>query len=118
MKCNDTHWRIHGRGGGNPAIAQEGEPSCLLPCPPKAPKKLLFFIVHFFFESEFGSIQKTSGLNPWSFEFWQYPRLEPRAKLPLPLKPAAGSASDDTFHIISLIKKTSSAIVDLAFFLW
>ena len=28
---------------------------------------------------------------------------------------AAGSASDDTFHIISLIKKTSSAIIDLAF---
>ena len=28
---------------------------------------------------------------------------------------AAGSASDDTFHIISLIKKTSAAIIDLAF---
>ena len=28
---------------------------------------------------------------------------------------AAGSASDNTFHIISLIKKTSSAIIDLAF---
>ena len=59
---------------------------------------------------------KNSGLNPWSFEFWRYPRLEPRAKLPLPLKSAAGSASDDTFHMISLIKKTSSAIIDLAFF--
>ena len=28
---------------------------------------------------------------------------------------AAGSASDDTFHTISLIKKTSAAIIDLAF---
>ena len=93
-----------GGGGGNPAIAQEGEPSCLLPCPLKL-QKSFYFLLFIFFESEFGSIQKNSGLNPWSFEFWQYPRLEPRAKLPLPLKPAAGSASGDTFHIISLIKK-------------
>ena len=28
---------------------------------------------------------------------------------------AAGSATDETFHIISLIKKTSSAIIDLVF---
>ena len=28
---------------------------------------------------------------------------------------AAGSASDDTFHIISLIKKTSATIIDLVF---
>ena len=55
--------------------------------PPKAPKK------NFFFESEFASIPKNSGLNPWSFQFWGHPRLGPRAKLPPPLKPAAGSAS-------------------------
>ena len=71
-----------------PPKAQEGGPSCLLP--PKAPKKLLF-LLFIFFESEFGSILKNSGLNSWSFEFWRYPRLEPRAKLhPPPLKPAAG----------------------------
>ena len=70
-------------GGGNPAMAppkaQEGGPSCLLP--PKAPKKLLF-LLFIFFESEFGSIPKNSGLNPWSFEFWRYPRLEPRPPPP------------------------------------
>ena len=54
--------------------------------PPKAPIKL--------FKSEFGSIKKkNSGLNPWSIQFWGYPRLGPRDKLPPPLKPAAGSAS-------------------------
>ena len=51
--------------------------------PPKLPKS--FYVSLFiFFESEFGSIPKNSGLNPWSFEFWRYPRLEPRAKLPPP----------------------------------
>ena len=73
--------------------------------PPKAPKKLLF-LLFIFVESEFGSIPKNSGLNPWSFEFWRCPRLESRAKLPPPKKKlAAGSASDDTCHIISLIKR-------------
>ena len=86
--------------------------------PPLKLKKKNIFYCSFFSKVNLGPSKKNSGLNPWSFEFWQYPRLEPRAKLPLPLKPAAGSASDDTFHIISLIKKTSSAIVDLAFFLW
>ena len=48
----------------------------------------------FFLESEFGSIPKNSELNPWSFQFWGYPRLGPRPKLfPPPLKLAAGSAS-------------------------
>ena len=46
----------------------------------KAPKKLLFFIF-ICFESEFGFNPKTSGLNPWSFQFWGYPRLGSRAKL-------------------------------------
>ena len=50
-----------GGGGGNPAIAQEGEPSCLLPCPPKAPKKLLFFIVHFFSKVNLGPSKKIVG---------------------------------------------------------
>ena len=45
-----------------------------------------------FFETEFGSIPKNSGLNPWGFQFWGYPRLGPRPKL-ASLKPAAGSAS-------------------------
>ena len=49
-------------------------------CPPKLPKSF-YFLLFIFFESEFGSIQKNSGLNSWSFEFWRYPRLEPRAKL-------------------------------------
>ena len=74
-------------------------------CPPKAPKKLLLFIVHFFRAKVNLGSSKNSGLNPWSFEFWRYPRLEPAPSCPPPLKPAAGSASDDTFHIISLIKK-------------
>ena len=82
--------------------------------PPKLPKSF-YFVLFLFFESEFGSIPKNSGLNPWSIEFWRYPRLEPAPSCP-PLKPAAGSASDDTFHIISLIKETSSAIIDLAIF--
>ena len=56
--------------------------------PPKAPKKLLFF----FFRKCFWVHPKNSGLNPWSFQFWGYPRLGPRRKL-APLKPAAGSAS-------------------------
>ena len=39
----------------------------------------------------------------------------PAPSCPPPLKPAAGSSNDDTFHIISLIKMTSSAIIDLTF---
>ena len=104
VKCNDTHWRI--QGGGNPAMAppkaQEGGHHVFWP--PKLPKSF-YFLWFIFFESEFGSIPKNSGLNPWSFEFWRYPRLEPAPSCPSPLKPAAGSASDDAFHIISLIKK-------------
>ena len=49
--------------------------------PQKLPKKLVFL---FSFGSEFGSIPKNSGLNPWSFQFWGYPRLGPRPKLPPP----------------------------------
>ena len=48
----------------------------------KAPQKL------YSFESEFGSVPKNCGLNPWSFQFWGYPRLVPSPKLPPPpLKP-------------------------------
>ena len=43
-----------------------------------------YFFVLFFFETEFGSIQKNSGLNPWNFQFWGYPRLGPRPKLASP----------------------------------
>ena len=97
------------RGGGNPAMAppkaQEGGPSCLSPL--KLPKSFYFYCS--FFRKWIWVHPKNSGLNPWSFEFWRCPRLEPRAKLPPPppkkKKPAAGSASDDTFHIISLIKR-------------
>ena len=73
-----------GQPGHGPTQSPERGPSCLLP--PKTPKNLLFLLFIFFFESEFGSILKNSGLNPWSFEFWRLPRLEPRAKLhPPPL---------------------------------
>ena len=54
--------------------------------PPKAPKKLLFCIAHFFPKVNLGPSQKSSELNAWSFEFCRYPRLEPRAKLPPPPK--------------------------------
>ena len=74
-------------------------------CPPPKLPKSFYFLWFIFFESEFGSIPKNSRLNPWSFEFWRYPRLVPAPSCPSPLKPAAGSASDDAFHIISLIKK-------------
>ena len=84
-----------------PPKAQEG--AIMSFGPPKLPKSF-YFLWFIFFESEFGSIPKNSGLNPWSFEFWRYPRLEPAPSCPPPLKPAAGSASDDAFHIISLIK--------------
>ena len=78
-----------------PPKAQEGGHHVFWP--PKSPKKLLF-LWFIFFESEFGSIPKNSGLNPWSFEFWRYPRLEPAPSCPSPpLKPAAGSTSDDGF---------------------
>ena len=63
------------------------------------PQKLKHFYFYLFFESEFRSIPKNSVLNPWSFQFWGYPTLGPRAKLPPPpLKPAAGSASS---HIMT-----------------
>ena len=45
-----------------------------------------------FFESEFGSIPKISGLNPWSFQFWGILGWDP-APSPPTLIPAAGSAS-------------------------
>ena len=59
-----------GGSRGKPAMppkAQKGVPSCLLPPPPKLPKIFCFYV--FFFESEFGSIPKNSGLNPWSIQF-------------------------------------------------
>ena len=43
--------------------------------PPKSSQNTIFF------ESEFGFTPKNSGLNPWSFQFWGYPRLGPRARL-------------------------------------
>ena len=45
------------------------------------PKLDIFIFFIFFFESEFAFIQKNSGLNPWIFQFWGYPRLGPRVKL-------------------------------------
>ena len=80
-------------GGGNPAMspkAQEGGTSCHL-APQKVPKNFRFCFI-LFSKMNLGSY-KNSGLNPWSFQFWGYPRLGPRPKL-APLKPAAGSASD------------------------
>ena len=71
--------------------------------PPKLPKSFYFY-GSFFSKVNLGPSQKNGGLNPWSFEFWRYPRLKPAPSCPSPLKPAAGSASDDAFHIISLIK--------------
>ena len=79
-----------------PPKAQEGAHHVFWPT--KAPKKLLFFVVHFFWKVNFGPSPKNSGLNPWSFEFWRYHRCGGKTGA------AAGSASDDTFHIISLIK--------------
>ena len=86
------NWRIQ-RGGGNLTMAPQSpgrRSSCLLALQ-KLPKSFYFY----FFESEFGSIPKNSGLTPWNFQFLGYPRLEPRARFPPPpsLKPAAGSAS-------------------------
>ena len=69
-------------GGGNPAMAppkvQEG--GAIMSFAPQSSQKAFIFYCSFF-KSEFGSIQKNNGLNPLSFEFWRYPRLEPRAKL-------------------------------------
>ena len=79
------------RGGGNPTMPSQSPgrgASCLLP-PKSSPKT--------FSGSEFGSTPKNSGLNPWSFQFWGYPRLGPHTKL-APLKPAAGSASDCRYY--------------------
>ena len=64
--------------GGNPAMPQSPGRGVIMSFgPPKALKRLLFFS-----QIEFESIQKNSGLNPWSFQFWRYPRLGPRTKLP------------------------------------
>ena len=104
-----------GQPGHGPTQSPGRGPSCLLPPPPSSQKAFIFYC-SFFSKVNLGPPQKNSGLNPWSFEFWRYPRLEPRAKLSPPKKkPLAGFASADTFHVISLIKKTSSAIIDLAF---
>ena len=46
----------------------------------KVSPKLDVSLSDLFFESEFGST-KNSGSNPWSVQFWGYPRLGPRAKL-------------------------------------
>ena len=57
------------RGGGQPGHgplkAQDGGHHVFWP--PKSSQKVLFIT---FFESEFGSIPKNSGSNPWSFQFW------------------------------------------------
>ena len=86
-----VHWRIQGGGATRPCPPKA--PSCVLTPPPKSSHFFYLFFSAIFFESEFGSILKNSGLNPWSFQFWGYPRLEPRPNSPPPLKPAAGSAS-------------------------
>ena len=63
------HWRIQGGGSTRPwPLKARMGPSC-----PLDPQKSLFL----FFEREFGSISKNSLLNPWSFQFWAYPRLGP-----------------------------------------
>ena len=89
MQGKITYWyKFTGGSRGQPGHgpqAQEGGPSCLL-LSSKLPKV-------FFSKLNLGSSKKkNSGLNPWSFRFWRYPRLGTPAKL-VPLKPAAGSAS-------------------------
>ena len=71
-----------------PPKAQEG--GAIMSFAPQSSQKAFIFYCSFFFESEFGSIPKNSGLNSWSFEFWRYPRLEPRAKLHPPPPPKTG----------------------------
>ena len=66
-------------------------------CPPPPKKKLP---KSFFFQKWIRVHPKNSGLNPWSFQFWGYPRLRPRSKLAL-LKPVTGSASVSDFYIFS-----------------
>ena len=117
----------------NPAMPPSPgrEPSCLL-APQKLPKSF-----YYFFESEFGSIPKNGGLNPWSFQFLGYHRLGPRTKLPPPppLKPVAGSASvllrlfeaikrdygrttlRSALGYVALIKKREQSSLDLDFLL-
>ena len=82
--------------GGNPAMAslkpRKGGHHVIWPPPKKNSQETFIFYFILFLKVNLGPSKK-SGLNPWSFQFWGYHRLEPRSKLPPPLNPAAGSAS-------------------------
>ena len=120
VKCNDTHWRI--QGGGQPGHGPTQSPGrgAIMSFPLKLPKSFYFYS-SFFSKMNLGPSQKNSGLNPWSFEFWRCPRLEPRAKLPPPPPPKKTGGWICQWWYLSYYftnKKTSSAIIDLAFFWW
>ena len=81
------------RGATRPCPPSQGHqgPSCLLPPPPSSQKA--FILYFYFFESEFGTIPKNGGLNPWSYLFWGTLGWDPAPSCPSPpLKPEAGSA--------------------------
>ena len=78
-----------------PPKAQEGGHHVF--CPPKLPKSFYFYC-SFFSKVNLGPSQKNSGLNPWSFEIWRYPRLEPRAKVHPPPKTGGWTGLEKLFQ--------------------
>ena len=73
------HWRIHGQPGHVPPKPRKGAILSFAP-PSKSSQKASFFRKWIWVHP------KNSGLNPWIFQFWGYPRLRPRPKFPPPLK--------------------------------
>ena len=79
------HWLIQGGQPGHSPQAKEGGHHVVCP-PPRSSQK---YYIYFYFLSKVNldtSSPKNSGLTSWSFQFWGYPRLGPRPKLPPPPK--------------------------------
>ena len=85
------HWRTQ---GGNPAMPPKPRPSgAIMSFAPPPSSQKAFILYFYFFESEFGTIPKNGGLNPWSYLFWGTLGWDPAPSCPSPpLKPEAGSA--------------------------
>ena len=77
-----------GGGGEQPGHGPTQSPGtgAIMSFAPQSSQKSFIFYCSFFSKVNLGPSPKNSGLNPWSFELWRYPRLEPRAKLHHPPK--------------------------------